>query len=263
MKKYLVIAYLSLLQMFTYRLSFILWRFRNIFNLVFIYYLWTSIFTNKNSLFSYSQEKLMTYILVMTLVSSLVLSTRTAEICADIISGNLINYLLKPISFFKLVLSKEFTDKLLNFTFSVIEIFLLVIILKPHFFIQANSQVYFFAFLSFLIGSFIAFLISLNISLIAFWSSEIWAPRWIYSILIWFLAGSFFPLDILPDLLYKILLLTPFPYLFFIPTKIYLDGFSLNIFPPIVISLVWCYILFIVTKKVWKNGIKNYNAYGR
>ncbi len=255
--------YLGIIQVFTYRLSFILWRVRNIFNLIFIYFLWTSVFTNRLSVFSYTQEKLVTYILIISLLSSLVLLTRTADVAADILSGDIMNYFLKPFSFFKFIISREFADKLLNLFFTSIEIVILFLILKPHLFIQSNPVSYLLFFISLIIGCVISFFISLNITFIAFWSNEIWAPRWIYSILTGFLAGSFFPLDILPKTVYSFLLLTPFPYLIYLPAKLFLDGFSLKLAIPILISCGWCFGLYFVTKKMWEKGIKIYSAYGR
>lgn len=263
MKKYLLIMYVSIIQVFTYRLSFILWRMRNIFNLIFIYFLWSSVFTKRFSVFSYTQEKLITYILVISLLSSLILLTRTADIAADILSGDIMNYFLKPFSFFKFLISREVADKLLNLFFTTIEIVILLLILKPHIFIQSNPFTYILFLVSLIIGAVISFFISLNISFIAFWSNEIWAPRFIYSILTWFLTGSFFPLDILPKKVYSFLLLTPFPYLIYLPAKVFLDGFSLKLAVPILISCCWCLGLYFVTKKVWEKGIKIYSAYGR
>lgn len=255
--------HLAILQLFTYRLSFILWRARNIFNLVFIYFLWTSVFVNRTAIFSYTQEKLVSYILLITFLSSLILSTRTIDVGVDILSGDVMNHLLKPFSFFKFVISRDVADKLVNVLFSIGEIFILLFILNPHVFIQKDPISYLLFFLSLSIGGIIAFFISLNLSFLAFWSSEIWAPRYIYSILLWFLAGSFFPLDILPKTLYFILLFTPFPYLIFLPSKIFLNGFSPTIFIPLILSIAWCFILYFLTKKIWEKGIRNYSAYGR
>ncbi len=263
MKKYFQLISVTIAQMFSYRLSFILWRFRNIFNLLFVYFLWTSVFINRPSVFTYTQNQLVSYIVLINLLSSLVLATRTIDVGADILSGDIMNYLLKPFSFFKLIISRDAGDKLVNGIFSIAEIIILLIIFKPHVFIQTNLASYIVFFISLAIGIIIAFFISLNLSFLAFWVNEIWAPRYIYTILVWFLAGTFFPLDILPKSIYTILLLTPFPYLIFLPSKIYLTGFSPTMLVLIGLSLIWCFILFFITKKIWNAGIKNYSAYGR
>ncbi len=263
MKKYFQLMGVTIAQIFVYRLSFALWRARNIFNLIFTYFLWTGVFINRPSVFNYTQNQLVSYILLINFLSSLVLASLTINVGADILSGDIMNYLLKPLSFFKLIISRDAGDKLVNGIFSITEILILLFIFKPHVFIQTDLISYIVFFISLAIGIIIAFFISLNLSFLAFWVNEIWAPRYIYTVLVWFLAGTFFPLDILPKSIYTILLLTPFPYLIFLPSKIYLTGFSPTISVLVGLSLIWCFILFFITKKVWNLGIKNYSAYGR
>ncbi|MFN4212762.1 MAG: ABC transporter permease [Microgenomates group bacterium] len=263
MKKYLKIFQLSLLQYFVYRLNFILWRVRNILTLIFLYFFWTSVFVHRPLIFSYSSDKLVTYILLVNLLSSIVLGTRTADVASEIRSGDLANYLIKPFSFFKFIITKEAADKLINFLFSLFEIILLAIIFQPKIFIQENIFNYLMFFLTLIVAIVISFSISLTISFIAFWSAEIWAPRFIFFVLVTSLAGTFFPLDVLPLPIYNLLLLTPFPYLIYFPTKIYLHGFSGPQVVPLIISLIWFLILYQTMLAIWRKGIKNYSAYGR
>ena len=263
MNKYFKIFQITLSQFFVYRLSFILWRVRNIFNLFFLYFLWSSVFNNKTILFSYTQEKLIAYIMLINILSSLVLGTRTTDVANDILTGDIANYFLKPISFFKFLIAKEVADKFINFVFSVLEVILLLFIFKPHIFIQTNPLIYGFFVCALIIGITISFLISLCLSLMAFWSSETWAPRFIYFILVSMLAGTLFPLDILPKTIYNLLLFTPFPYLIFLPSKIFTHGFSFDLLISTMIGIAWAVFLFYLTKIVWDKGIKNYSAYGR
>ncbi|KKQ01778.1 MAG: hypothetical protein US11_C0004G0048 [Candidatus Roizmanbacteria bacterium GW2011_GWA2_36_23] len=263
MKKYWEIARVNTLQYLVYRLNFILWRFRNIINLIFIFFLWTNIYSTSSKVFNYDKAQVISYVLVVTLASSIVLSSRTSDIATEILSGYFINYLLKPVSFFKYILTRELVDKLINIVFTVIEISLLVMIFKPLLFIQNNISVYPVFIFSLIIGCLIGFFISLSLSFIAFWSSEVWAPRFIFFMLVQMLAGSWFPLDVLPKTIYNFMLLTPFPYLIFFPTKIYIHGLSVDLIKPIIISIIWCLILFAVTRLVWLKGIKNYGAFGR
>ncbi|MBI3366606.1 ABC-2 family transporter protein [Candidatus Roizmanbacteria bacterium] len=263
MKKYFQLMNVTIAQIFSYRLSFTLWRARNIFNLLFTYFLWTSVFISKPSVFNYTQNQLVSYILCINFLSSLVLASLTIDVGSDILSGNIMNYLLKPFSFFKMIVSRDLADKFVNGFFSIAEIIILLFLFKPNVFIQKDFISYIVFLISLAIGIIIAFFISLSLSFFAFWVNEIWAPRYIYMLLVWSLAGNFFPLDILPKSIYTILLITPFPYLIYLPSKIFLTGFSPSILIPMGLSLIWCFILFFVTKKIWDLGIKNYSAYGR
>lgn len=263
LNKYLTIFHLSLSQFFIYRLNFTLWRVRNVLQLLFTYFLWTSLFTSKPFIFTYTEQKMISYILLINVTSALILSSRTSELAGDILDGKIMNYLLKPISFFTYIASKECADKALNLLFVIIEVSTLMYIFKPPLFLQTSPSVYFFVFLSLVLGVVLSFFISFCISLIAFWSNEVWAPRFIYIVLISILAGSLFPLDILPPLLYYTLLLTPFPYLIYLPTKIYLEGISPSLTPLIFMSVLWTAILFFITTYIWKKGLREFSFFGR
>jgi len=67
-----------------------------------------------------------------------------------------------------------------------------------------------------------------------------------------------FPLDMLPDFWQKIILLTPFPYLLYVPLKVYL-GQNYSLIP----QLAWVMILAFLAQLIWKKGIKSYEAEGR
>ena len=263
MEKYLKVFQITFAQYFVYRLSFILWRVRNFFNLIFLYFLWTSVFHGKTVVFNYTIDKLITYIILINIMTAIVLGTRTTDVAEDIMRGNIANDLLKPLSFFKVAISRESADKIINFLFSLVEVLILLVAFHPQVFLQTNVVAYPLFILTTIIGIAISFFISLSLSFIAFWSNEIWAPRFIYMTLVSLIAGTFFPLDVLPKPIYNLLLLTPFPYLVYFPSKIFISGFSLSFVWPIFISLIWCILLYRIMLIVWDNGIKNYAAYGK
>jgi len=263
MKKYLEVFRITLGQYFAYRLNFVLWRFRMVLNLFIIYFLWHSVFEGKANLFGYSQTQMLTYVLLSSLIANFVLGTRTGDIAAEILSGDIINYLLKPISFFKYHLARDLIDKILNVALAVGEIVLILIFFNPAVYFQNNFLIYLPFIIFIFLGTLISFFINLSLSFIGFWSNEVWAPRFIYSILIFFLCGTYFPLDILPKPIYYFLLLTPFPYFYYLPTKIYLSGINSFLFIEIIICLVWVYLSYIFARFLWQKGIRSYNFFGR
>src|SRR6185437_13453985 len=102
------------------------------------------------------------------------------------------------------------------------------------------------------------------LSFIGFFSSEAWAPRFIFFILLSFLAGSMFPLDILPRPLYILLSLLPFPYLIYGPLKIYLGQQNIfQIFLTLGVGFVWIFILGLFANVMWKKGLSLYGAEGK
>lgn len=264
MQKYLTIFNISLAEYFVYRLNFILWRLRNVLYIITNYFLWTNIFTNNKAIFGYTQKEMITYILLVSITNAVVLSAGgTGSLGVDILSGKVIDQLLKPISFFQYLLTREAADKFLNIVFSFVETALLIIIFKPDVVIPTDITHYFFFFLTLIPAGIIAFFISISLSSLAFWTPEVWAPKFVFFILLTFLSGLFFPIDILPPLLYNVLLLTPFPYLLFLPTKLFITGLTPNFILPVFLSYAWCIGMYFVTKTLWHKGIKEFSFFGR
>ncbi|HXS14806.1 MAG TPA: ABC-2 family transporter protein, partial [Candidatus Saccharimonadales bacterium] len=83
-------------------------------------------------------------------------------------------------------------------------------------------------------------------------------------ILLSFLAGSMFPLDILPRPIYILLSLLPFPYLIYGPLKIYLGQQNIfQIFLTLGVGFVWIFILGLFANVMWKKGLSLYGAEGK
>lgn len=272
MQKYFSVFKISLAQEFAYKLNFFLWRIRNIIQILVFFFLWSSVFNRDGSTasdisyFGYTQSSIVAYTFLLILIRSIVMATKSNDVSGYISNGDLSNYLLKPISFFKYLLTRDAATKMLNIFFSFFEIFLLYLILKPNLFLQTNPFQIFLFIISLIIASFIFFSIVMLASCAPFWVPEIgWGVQFLVTVIfVEFLSGAFFPLDVFPKPLFEFLKLTPFPYLVFIPIKIYLGNLSmLENIKGLVLGGLWSVILWLLMNKVWKKGLKIYEAVGR
>lgn len=260
MNKYLTIFTTTIKEYFAYRLNFVLWRIRMLINLIIIFFFWLAVMQRNTSFAGYSQTMLLAYILYSSLISDFVLGTRTSDVASEINNGNIINSLLKPISFFRLYLIKDFADKSVNIVFSIIEILLVVFLAKIHFFLPQNLGLFLIFFIN---GIFISFYINLLLSFIGFWTTEFWAPRFVFLTVVYFLSGSYFPLDMLPKTLYQLILLTPIPYLFFLPTKIIIGRVDSFVIYELICSLFWVFACRSCAYYIWNKGNKSFSFWGR
>lgn len=265
MSKYFYLFLLTLKESFIYRINFLLWRFRSIVLILVLYFLWEAAIPQGQTVFGYDQSKILTYILGISVIRSMVMVTRSADIAGQIASGSLTNDLIKPVSIIKLWLAKDIADKLLNILFSFFEIFIIILILKPTLLLPQNLLFITLTLVAILIGIFLFFFLSFIISLIAFWTPENpWPARFLITVIVDFLSGGFFPLDILPSFVFNSLKLTPFPYLIFFPLEIYLGRLNfIEIFSGLLVSLIWTAIFIQLTKFFLTRGLKNYSAWGR
>jgi ABC-2 type transport system permease protein len=206
----------------------------------------------------------LTYIIGTGFLQALVLSSRSYTIGDEINEGNLSNYLIKPMNYFMYWLAKDIGDKAMNITFAVGELIILYSLLKPPLFIQTNFR----SILLFIVTAFFAaslyFLCNLILGMIGFWSPEVWAPRFIFMIVINFFSGGFFPLDVLPAPLYTFFSWLPFQYLLYFPIKVYLGQVrNEQIIYGFLIETLWLLGLYLIVELLWHKGLKMYTAQGR
>lgn len=261
MGSYFQVFKVTLKEYFAYRLNFVLWRLRMILSTLITLFLWMGVFDSHSSFGSYSKDRLLSYLLYSSLVTAFIASSRVSSLAAEIQNGGIMNLLLKPFSIFGYYAATDAADKLTNVFFGLIEFSLIIYFFKIP--LVAPQQIGWF--LLFLVSAVcISFSINLMLSFVGFWTPEVWAPRFLFLMLVTFVSGAYFPLDLLPPLAYRILLFTPFPYLYFMPTKILIDGVQNAYFiQQIACSLGWAIGLFYLAQIVWKKGIKDFSFWGR
>lgn len=264
MKKYLAVIKNTWGEIVIYRLNFVMWRLRTILQLLTLYFFWLAIMPQKGMFLGYTQELMLTYILGTSLIQSLVLSSRSSAVGDEINSGNLSNLLLRPINYFLYWFAKDIADKAVNISLSIVELTILFFLLQPPLFIQTNFFYVTFCFIAAILAVILYFFFNFLLGLIGFWSPEVWAPRFIFFILLGFFAGGLFPLDILPKPIFTIFQILPFPYLLYFPLKIYLGQLKMGeIYTGLGISLIWVILMYGALRFVWARGLKIYTAYGR
>lgn len=263
MKKYWQVFKISFQQEFVYRVNFIMWRIRNVLQIFLIFFLWDTIFSDSSKvIFGYDRAKILTYVFSLIIVRAVVLSSRSIDIAGEISRGDLSNYLLKPFSYFKYWFTRDISSKTLNLIFATFETFILYILLKPPFFFQSDPTYIILFIISLFLAVLLFFLILFLFNLFVLWYPEqAWGPTFLLLIFVEFLGGGTFPLDVLPSFIQKIIYMTPFPYLLFMPIQIYLGKIDFRASTVSVLTtFVWVLFFTFIVKNVWKLGLKAYEA---
>ncbi len=266
MKKYLTLFKLSFQQELAYPINFVMWRIRNVIQIFLVFFLWDTVFSDPGKIiFGYDKAKILTYVFGLVIVRPIVLSAKSLEIGGEISRGDLSNFLLKPISYFKFWFTRDIASKALNLVFAFAEVTILLVILKPPFFFQVDI-LYLIAFvLSLALAVVLYSLLVFAFSLITFWNPE-QAGGFYFLLFLFtdFLGGGMLPLDIFSEQLQKFMYITPFPYLLFMPLQIYLGKVNLLETGTILVaSLSWIVVLVFVIKLAWIKGLQVYRAEGR
>jgi ABC-2 type transport system permease protein len=263
MKKYWRVAKNTWDEMLTYRLNFMMYRVRSVLSFLTFYFLWIALLPANGSLFGYSQSLMLTYVIGTALLNAFVLSSRSYTVGDDIIQGNLSNYLIKPMHYFLYWVARDIGDKAMNISFATVELTILFLLLRPPLYVQTDAGYLFVFFLSVLIAMSIYFCFNLILGMIGFWSPEVWAPRFIFMIVVSFFSGGYFPLDILPKPLYAVFTVLPFQYLLYFPLQVYLKRIPATMmFFETAIGIAWVMIMVFTVDRLWKKGLSVYTAQG-
>ena len=267
MQKYWQIFKISFEQEFAYKFNFIMWRVRNVIQIIITFFLWSTVFSNPQTvIFGYDRAMILTYVFAIMIVRAFVLSARAVDVADDIAEGNLSNYLVKPVSYFKYWFTRDIASKALNLSFAAVEFAALFLILRPAFYFQTDPYTIITFLITVAVAVMIYFTLLFIVSAIPFWAPELaWGAQFVVVVvIIESLSGSLFPIDILPSALQKIVMATPFPYMIYFPVEVYLGKITgTALIGGILTSLIWVSVLFFGMKYIWGRGLKAYQAIGR
>lgn len=264
MAKYLQVIKITFQEYFVYRLNFLLWRFRSFVFFLTLFFFWLAIYGTKDEFLGYQKSQMLAYVVGIAFLRGVVLGSRSADLAGQIRTGELTKLVLRPIGMLSFWFSKDVADKLLNLFFTIFEISLVLAIFKFPFYFPSRPESYLFFVILVILALFLYYFLSFTLSLSAFWTEEVWATRWLFGIIfLEFLAGAFFPIDVLPGWVPKLIYLTPFPYLVFFPLKIWLEQLALVvIIRAILVCFAWLIFFYWLANFLWRRGVKNYGAYG-
>lgn len=244
-------------------MSFFSWRLRQLVSTFTSLTFWSVVYMGTAEAFGYDRSQMISYIFLSAFLQSVIQSTLLNGLADDIYTGVISNMLVKPVKMFAMWISQEFADKSMNIFFVVCESLLLLWIFKPQIVLPDTMHLILFLVAT-LLGAVLLFYIILLFGTIGFWSAETWGIRFLFFMFMDFTAGKLYPLDILPPLGRQILFLTPFPYLAYVQTQLFLGKYTptetLQMFA---VLIGWVVALALLFKVVWNRGLKLYGAVGR
>jgi ABC-2 type transport system permease protein len=266
MKKYLTVFAVDWQSQFIYRLNFILWRIRNILRVLMTYFLWQGVFMSKVQIYGYSKVQMLTYVFFVLIVQSLVLSAPSADaVGGEIASGDISNYLVKPVNYLMYWFTRDLSSKLLNLIFSFGEIFLLWLFLRPEISFPATLSTFILVLFLLISALLLYFFLELAFKFVAFWTPEsTWGASFVLLVFIEIFSGMIFPLDLLPHFAQNLIQFTPFPYLVYYPIAVFVGKISgLAAIRILIQSFVWIGVTYGLAKLLWHRGLRVYASEGR
>lgn len=215
MKSYLAIVRGSFMAGMAYRSGFIFTVLNNLAYMTIAFYLWQSIYQDKEILKGLTFNQTFLYISVASSLFVLLKTWTDWEIAYQITEGSIIMTLIKPINYQWYMMSQSTGFSVMNLiSVTIPSILFLIFVFK----IPINAGL---GFLFFPISLIFSFILNTSLDYItgltSFYTESIWGISSTKEIIIMFLSGAIIPLQFFPEALQNILKFLPFQALFHIP----------------------------------------------
>ncbi|MFC1711356.1 ABC transporter permease [Patescibacteria group bacterium] len=265
MKKYLAFFKISLKKSLEYRARSFIWLFWDIGPALIMLFFWTSVFQTRNLVAGYDFYSMAVYYFVVMFSRNLILTHPDEALQLEIYSGQISTYLLKPANLIGLKIFYGVAYKVFKLVYLAPLLLIFYFIFIKGLAISFDFKLINISFfgLSLLFSFCLYFLIKFLIGITAFWFTEIDWLTGLHMLVFWFFGGVLLPLDLMPKIMQNIASFLPFKYIFYIPAQGLIGKLSGNqmIFS-FLIQIFWLVLFFILTKKVYKSGLKAYSAFG-
>ncbi len=211
----------------------------------------------------YSTAELVTYILGTSLLAATLFTNVMDQMADEIVEGDLVNYLLRPINYFYYWIARGAAVRSVLLVIAFGEIVLLSLTVSDDVLLQTNPMV--------LLQTAVLCLGSLAMitcfdfiaAALSFWTERGFGPRWLFMICTRFLSGAALPIALMPHWAQTIFYATPFPSLIASPVESYLGHLSPSTFLlTLLTQWSWIAVSLIVLTVLWRKGTKSYVAYG-
>ncbi|MEK5058356.1 MULTISPECIES: ABC-2 family transporter protein [unclassified Paenibacillus] len=136
-------------------------------------------------------------------------------------TGHIAMDLMRPVHLFMHLMSREWGQVLYQFIFKSIPIYL-VYLIAFNLQLPTDGMTYIWTAMSLLGAAYMGICINYIIGATAMWTTESAWLQWTHHALVNLLAGFFIPIEWLPEWLQTVAWLSPYPYLLYVPTRIYL-----------------------------------------
>ena len=266
-----IVLRISLEERLVYRGDFALGTLMRFLPVVVQIFLWGAVYSaveasrsGSNQIVGYSYHDMIAYYLLVMIGRAFSSMPGLASgIARDIRTGMVKKYLIQPIDMLGFLLLYRLAHKLVYYVVAAAPFALVFFLCRGYFagWPDAGTLLAFFASLvmSFLLG----FFMEAALGMIGFWFLEVSSLMFVFMLFGFFFSGHMFPLDMLPGVLGTIVKLTPFPYLAYFSTAVFLGKIqNAALVTGLSVQLFWVLLFVVVSRLAFFYGTRRYSGYG-
>lgn len=214
----------------------------------------------------YTRLGIINYYMVSMFFEWILLWNPFYHISQEIKSGQIVTYLVRPVSFFYAWFGREAGFKTVAvFLFSIVGSITLILLQSMHFPIRIDPTIsWVFLFAAIPGAILISFLTTMCMASLGFWLTEVRYINYVYWTFMPLMGGLFLPTSFFPAPLEQANRLFLFRYQLSFPLEILFNRLNIQeTIISLVIMCLWIVFLSWLYKTLWREGVKVYSAFGQ
>ncbi|MBF2071974.1 ABC transporter permease, partial [Fischerella thermalis] len=200
------------------------------------------------------------YFLAVFLVRQFTVVWVIWEVEREVVEGKLSNRLLQPIDPVWHHVAAHVSERAARIPFAILLVGLFFILYPQAFWIPSLGTLLLFSFVV-VLAFILRFVIQHTFSIFSFWTERASAIENFWFLFFLFLSGMIAPLEVFPEPVRTVVLLTPFPYLINFPASI-LVGIPVNLTQGLLSMIGWIVLFLGLNRWLWRQGLKRYSGMG-
>lgn len=269
--KWWIILRISMEERLVYRGDFALGTLVRFLPIVVQIFLWGAVFQaveasrgGSNQIVGYSYHDMVAYYLLVMIGRAFSSMPGLASgIARDIRTGMVKKYLIQPIDMLGFLLLYRVAHKLVYYVVAAAPFALVFFLCRGYFPGWPDAAVLLAFFASLIMSFLLGFFLEAALGMIGFWFLEVSSLLFVYMLFSFFFSGHMFPLDILPGVLGEVVKLTPFQYLAYFPSAVFLGKIQgAALIWGLSVQLFWVLLFFAVSRAAFCYGTRRYSGYG-
>jgi len=207
-------------------------------------------------------DEVVRYFLAVFLVRQLTMCWVIWDFEPQVLKGGLSSQLLLPVDPVWKHLAGHFAERAARAPFVVLLVALFFVVYPQALFLPSVTTS--ISFLLLCLGAFLLrFIIQYTLAMGCFWTERMSSLESINFLLYMFCGGAIAPLDVFPPLAKQIVLLTPWPYMLWLPARVLTGSVPLDeLGRGVVVMLGWGLGFLVLNRVLWRLGLRRFSSMG-
>jgi ABC-2 type transport system permease protein len=248
-----------------YRVNFGIRGFFSFFHLIVVFILWSAAYRGNPDIGGFSFAQTFTYFVALIVVQFMIGAfNEDYQISEDIRNGLINQFLLKPVNYFAYRFSIYLSARLVTGLLILLPVIVTYPLLKEHLVLPTDTWRLTIGLPALFMSALIQFGIAYCFGMLTFWFLEIQGLVILSMALESVLGGQIFPLDLMPEWLFRISQYLPYYYQMYFPVAIFTG--RLNdpnaALQGLLIQAMWVVVILSLGHLLWRRGLRLHTAVG-